>query len=119
MTMEDILGNMVKAVDGAMGAMVGGFDGMVVAAVVTNDQINIAEIAAGIAMALRYVQKVANETRVGDVEEMLVETAGGTFYLKPINSDYWIGMILAPDAIIGKAKLEMKKAIPKMVKEVS
>ena len=119
MSMEDILGNMVKAVDGALGALVGGFDGMGVAAVVSDERINVAEITAAIAMALTYVQKVAEETKAGDLEEVVIQMGKGTFYVKPLTSDYWMGMILAPDANIGRAKLELNKAMPKMVKEVS
>ncbi len=119
MDMRDILEDMVKSVNGALGAVVGGFDGVAVEAVVTDEKIKVEEIAASIGMGLTYMQKVAEETKSGDIQNVLIEMDKGTFYFTPINNDYWLGMILEPGANVGRAKLELKKALPKMVKEVS
>ncbi len=118
-SIEDVLKEVESGVDGVRGAMLGGFDGVAVAAMVLDADVNIGEVIASSAMDFVYIKKVTKDIKIGEPEELMVQTKDGILYLMPVNKDCWIGLLLELNAIVGRAKLELKKAIPKMLKLVS
>ncbi len=119
MDMGEILKELVKNVDGAMGSLLAGFDGVAVASVTADENLDMQEIAALVTEALTKVIKTGEDLKSGELEEFMAQYEKGILYARPVNDNYWIGLALESGANIGRAKMELKKALPKMLKEVS
>ncbi|MHC1584947.1 MAG: roadblock/LC7 domain-containing protein [Candidatus Syntropharchaeia archaeon] len=118
MALERILNDMLKNVDGSVAAAVVGFDGMVVEGIKNDPNFQMEESAAAAAMGLTYSKKMMEDAGAGKVKELITITDSTIFFMRPINEDYWIGIALTANGNLGKARLEMKKAMPLVQKEL-
>ena len=118
MAMERILNEVLKDVDGAIGVGVAGFDGMSVATVQSDPNFAMEDSIASAAMGLATAQKMMKDVGAGTLKESMTTTDAAIFFMRPIDEEYWLGIALAANGNLGKARLEMKKALPRIQKEL-
>ncbi|HDM36324.1 MAG TPA: hypothetical protein ENG09_03605 [Candidatus Syntrophoarchaeum butanivorans] len=118
MALERILNDVLKNVDGSIGIAVAGFDGMPVATAQTDPNFPMEESVASAAMGLTYAKKMMEDAGAGKVKESMTMADAAIFFMRPLDEEYWIGIALAANGNLGKARLEMKKALPLVQKEL-
>jgi len=108
--MKEVLQEIVNRVPGALGAAVVGFDGIPVEKVAIGDGVNIDLVSAeGVGVVRRAV--IPGRDSLGDrPEELTINRRSGTTILRWIGSDYYLCVVLGPDAIPGQARYEAWRA---------
>ncbi|MHC1603945.1 MAG: roadblock/LC7 domain-containing protein [Candidatus Syntropharchaeales archaeon] len=118
MALERILNDLLKDVDGSIGIAIAGFDGMSVATAQSDPNFKMEDSVASAAMGLSTSQKMMRDAGAGAVKESMTTTDAAIFFMRPIDEEYWLGIALAANGNLGKARLELKKALPRIQKEL-
>jgi len=87
-----------------------GLDGLPIEKIVTNDALNIELLIAEFTTILRNTMQTSKEVQAGNLQEFLILADHMTLLLKAITEEYFLLMILRPDANLGRARFELKKA---------
>ncbi|MCS6884217.1 MAG: roadblock/LC7 domain-containing protein [Acidobacteriota bacterium] len=113
MNFGEILKQMLGKVDGAIGALIMGLDGIAIeqrfSENVPRDS-KLGMIAAAYATLLRNSMRTTKETGVGQLEEISVIAENMVLVIKLINTEYFLMMALEQGGNIGRARFELKKA---------
>ncbi len=119
-TMDRTLKELLNSVDGAKATAVAGFDGIAVASSQTDPNFSIDGVASSIAQALSSSMRAMDDcpNKPGPVGEMMITTDKSRVVIYPLNENYWACVVLATTGNLGKARLEMKKAVPSLMQEV-
>ena len=119
-TMDRTLKELLNSVDGAKATAVAGFDGIAVASSQTDPNFSIDGVASSIAQALSSGMRAMEDcpNKPGPVSEMMLTTDKARLVIYPLNENYWACVVLATTGNLGKARLEMKKAVPSLMQEV-
>lgn len=120
MPVDKIINDLVKSVVGCKGVAVVGYDGIGIDWTVTSegDEKTIENAMASAADGMRAAKNLIEEYHAGELYEMIVTSERTIIYLTPISEDYWLGVTLTADANLGKARVEVKKVLPKIGKEL-
>jgi uncharacterized protein len=110
--LDDILSNLVSNVDGALGAALGGMDGLLIEQFSNDNKLNLSNIVAEHSNLLRTT-KVAYAVSLGagEVSEIIVTSEKFLGFTKRITDDFFVTLVLEPNGNIGKARLFLEQAI--------
>ena len=117
MSFETILQDIVDACPGCEGLALMGSDGIPIAhAAPRNSDADEAEENVGVAgvefgRILDEVRKAADSLESPPVEEMTVRMGRRSVVLRPVDADTTLVMLLADDAIPGKARFLLRKSL--------
>ncbi len=116
--LEEILSNLVSHVDGAVGAALGGMDGLLVEQYAVEAKLNLSTIIAEHANILRNARSAySNSLAAGSVREVLVTAEHMLGYTRLVTPDFFLTLVLDPKGNIGKARLLGDQAI-KQIQEI-
>ncbi|MDF2955099.1 roadblock/LC7 domain-containing protein [Candidatus Alkanophaga liquidiphilum] len=120
MPIDRILSDMLRRIDGAIAIGIIGYDGIIVEHVTNDPSFNPEVAAAEANTSLITAKKTMENFGGGNVIDILITAERVMFYLRPLNKDYWLGVSLDPNkANLGKLRLEVKKAVPMLQREIS
>jgi len=113
MVFADLLKQVLARVDGAIGALIMGLDGIAI-----EQQINDVEkydsrlsmIAAAYATLLRNSMRTSSDVGVGQLQEMTVISGNMMLVIKLINPEYFLLVALESNGNVGRARFELRKA---------
>jgi predicted regulator of Ras-like GTPase activity (Roadblock/LC7/MglB family) len=94
-----------------------GMDGMPIDKVTRNKSTNVESISAEFTALLRVTRQTSNEAEAGKLDEMIVLSDEMILVMKAITTEYFLMLILPPDANLGRARFELKKAKYELEKE--
>jgi predicted regulator of Ras-like GTPase activity (Roadblock/LC7/MglB family) len=107
----DILKSATDAVDGGVASVVMGFDGISVEKYFNDSStIDVETLGIEYSSALAEVRRTADSVKTGAVEEVAVVTDRAVVLLKPVNSNYFIALVLKPDGNFGKGRYLLGRA---------
>ncbi len=115
MAFESALGEVLERCPGARGAVIVDADGIPVASVDETDRLE--ELAAEYSAALREIQRAARELDHGDLEQVTVEAQEVTVVLTGITAEYFLVLLLASNALRGKARFLSRLASRRLYSE--
>lgn len=113
MMFGDLLKQIVTKVDGAIGALIMGLDGIAIEQqIVDADRFDnrLSMIAAAYATLLRNSMRTSSDVGVGQLQEMCVISGNMMLVIKLINPEYFLLIALEANGNIGRARFELKKA---------
>jgi len=119
MDFKTILNDMVSNVDGAIGAGLVGTDGIVIDQVSLKGSFNISDVGAEYATIIKNAKKASENFGLGKTSEILISTEKAMMIMNTVGSDYFVAIALDLDGNLGRGRLEVKKAIPKLEKELT
>lgn len=109
---SQLLKKIVERVEGSLGALIMGLDGIAVAQV--SDQPSVVErlnmVAAAHATLIRNSMRMTSDVGVGALTELTVMSSEMTLVMKLINREYFLMIAIQPDGNLGRARFELRKA---------
>ena len=113
MNLADELKKIVSSVDGAMGAVLMGFDGIVVSDYKSDQAVEpLMEVAVEYSRLIKETIKVAQGNDLGELKELVVSTAKYRMIFRLVNMEYFLGLFLADTANVGKGRFILIRASP-------
>ncbi|MBI5490581.1 MAG: roadblock/LC7 domain-containing protein [Deltaproteobacteria bacterium] len=111
----ELLSEVVKGVDGAIGVVLMGTDGLPVDQVVGDPpRGDIEAMAMELSVVLREIKKAASQLGAGQAEEVMIRGATMTTVIRVLNEDYFVALALPPTASIGKGRYLLRRVAPRL-----
>jgi predicted regulator of Ras-like GTPase activity (Roadblock/LC7/MglB family) len=113
MIFADLLKQIVTKVDGAIGALIMGLDGIAIEQQIIDAERydnRLAMIAAAYATLLRNSMRTSSDVGVGQLQEMTIVAGNMMLVIKLINPEYFLLVALDAEGNIGRARFELRKA---------
>ncbi|HEY3347594.1 MAG TPA: roadblock/LC7 domain-containing protein [Nitrospirota bacterium] len=117
MSFSEILKKATEEIKGSMGAVIVGMDGIVVEEYLAVPGIDLQSISAEYGNILKEVQSASASLQLGDAEELAIQTENNGIVIRKINKDYFIAILLSPNAILGKGRFVARVAVNQLQKE--
>ena len=111
MTFIESLTNIVDRIEGCAGAVILGIDGIPIERHMPDldPGLDLDLVATELTTLLRHSMRVAADTELGEMREMMFNTERQTFLLRPITADYFLLLALNPGGNVGRARFELRK----------
>jgi predicted regulator of Ras-like GTPase activity (Roadblock/LC7/MglB family) len=113
MIFSALLKQILERVEGAVGAMIVGLDGIAIEQELSDPTANdgrLSMIAASYATLLRNSMRTSFDAGVGSLQEMTVTSENMTLVIKLINPEYFLLISLKSTGNLGRARFELRKA---------
>lgn len=113
MIFADLLKQVVSRVEGAIGVLIMGLDGIAIEQQILdpeNHDNRLAMIAAAYATLLRNSMRTSEDVGVGQLQEMTVVAGNMILVIKLINPEYFLLVAMQAEGNLGRARFELKKA---------
>ena len=114
---NEILESIASKVEGTLGAIVMGVDGISIEKRFLDSAANIEALAAEYTSLLKASSLAAQDSGQGSLEELIVSTASNIITICMINPDYFLLLLLEKEGNIGRARFELKKAKHALARE--
>jgi predicted regulator of Ras-like GTPase activity (Roadblock/LC7/MglB family) len=113
------LKKVVDNVDGGVGGLIMGLDGIPVETYVRQEQkVDINTIGMEFSFILTQVKKAAEILEVGDLEEISIKAEQLTVVIRMLSEDYFLGVVISADGNFGKCRFLMRVTAPKLIAEL-
>jgi predicted regulator of Ras-like GTPase activity (Roadblock/LC7/MglB family) len=96
--------------DGAVAVSLVASDGIPVESVSARRDLDLESAAAELVAMARSVAREQRELSVGELQQFTVSGRELTFLLSRLGGGYWLLAALSPEASLGRARFEMKRA---------
>ena len=114
----ELLESITGKVEGTIGALVMGMDGISVEKCSPGESANnIESLAAEYTPLLRASSTASQDIGQGPLEELIVSTDSNIIAIRMITAEYFLLLLLNKDGNIGRARFELRKAKQALVKE--
>jgi uncharacterized protein len=107
--LDELLSSLVNDVDGALGAAIGGMDGLLIEQYAADASLNLDTIIAA----------YSNSLTAGNVTEILITAEQIMGFTKEVTSEFFLTIILEPKGNVGKARLLGQQAAGRIREVVS
>ncbi len=112
MELDQILSQLVSNTDGALGAAIGGMDGLLVEQFPADARVSLANIVAENANLLKSSSNAYTTVLdSGAVGEIIIQSEKLTGYIRPLTTDFFLTLVMEPKGNLGKARLLSNEAI--------
>jgi len=113
----NLLESITEKVEGTLGAVVMGIDGISVEKRLHEGSPNIESLAAEYTPLLRASSTAVEDIGQGPLQELIVSTDLNVIAIRMITPDYFLLLLLNKDGNIGRARFELRKAKQILAKE--
>lgn len=113
---QEVLREVVERVDGAMGALLMGYDGIAVDQYLPDDEGGMVEtLGLEFSVILKDVRRAVEMLEAGSADELVLTTEHVVAIVRMLNSEYFVVVALKPNAIAGKARHYLRMSAPRIV----
>jgi uncharacterized protein len=110
--LDQILSQLVANTDGALGAALGGMDGLLIEQFSTEGKLNLSNAIAEHSNLLRSTKTAYGVVlEAGEVDELMISAEKQLGFVKRVNPDFFVTLMLEPSGNIGKARLLLEQAV--------
>ena len=117
MAFADILKTVVGGIDGALGALVVGLDGIPVEEYCVAEDMDIQSMTVEYSSLLKEIEKGSQAAQLGTTQEVTVVAENAMIMLRRLNDEYFLVLIIRPDGNLGKGRFLLRMAVPKLLRE--
>jgi predicted regulator of Ras-like GTPase activity (Roadblock/LC7/MglB family) len=111
----ETLKKVVDNVDGGLGAIIMGLDGIPVDSYTRHaDRVDITTVAMEFSFILGQVVKAATSLKQGSVEEFSVKAERLVLVTRMLSPQYFVAVAMAPEGNFGKCRYLMRLAVPSL-----
>jgi predicted regulator of Ras-like GTPase activity (Roadblock/LC7/MglB family) len=120
MTFREHIQRIVQSTPGAVACTIMGFDGIAIDTYETGaGEVDIPNLLVEFAAAAQQLRRNAAQSPAGGFVEMVVTNQRLSAILRPLSEEYFLAVVLAPQALVGKARFLMRVAAAPIAKELS
>jgi len=113
------LKKVVDNVDGAVGGLIMGLDGIAVERYLRpSENMDIDTIGMEFSFILTQIRKASEVLAVGELQEIAIKAEQLVMVMRMITPEYFLGVALRPDGNFGKARFLMRVVAPKLLAEL-
>ena len=106
-----VLSDLLRRVDGAIGALVVESTGIPVQTLATDPSLNMEDISALVAKFLRESVNMVRDLNLSPLRSITVNIDTLVFLLEHVQDEYWLGLLMESWSNLGLARFEMKRAL--------
>jgi len=117
MPFADILKEIVRGTEGALGALVVGVDGISVEEFSLDKDIDLQSMTVEYATLLKEIERGSQASQLGSTKEVTVIADKAMIMLRRLNEEYFMVLIIKPDGNFGKGRFLLRMSVPKLLKE--
>ena len=116
---KEILQTVIERTEGSLGALIMGTDGIAVEKVFAEDgkESNLDVAAAELTSLIRGTQRLANDTGLETLRELVVSFDKAIVVMRLLSRDYFLVLALRPEGNLGRGRFELRKAELILAKE--
>ncbi len=119
MTLRETLKGLVDNVDGGVGAVIMGYDGIPIDEHIKgNVSLDVQLLSVEYATLLKEIKKTIDVLRTGEMEEISITTGLSRILVRPVSHDFFIVLVLDKEGNFGKGRYLLKREAPKIGKEL-
>lgn len=116
MSFRNTLKTIVESVEGGVGAIIMGYDGIEIDAYVIDDSgFDVQLLAVEYATVLKEVKKTVEVLKSGEMEEVTIATKLYRVVVRAINDEFFVVLILLGDGNYGKGRYVLKREAPALL----
>jgi predicted regulator of Ras-like GTPase activity (Roadblock/LC7/MglB family) len=109
MSMRDTLRTIVQSVDGALAAIIMGYDGIPIDEVaVEQSDYDTQLLSVEYATVLKEIKRAVDVIKAGDMEEVLIATSQTSVVMRVLNDELFIVLIMRREGDFGKGRYLLK-----------
>ncbi len=105
------LSSISSRIDGALALSLVAHDGIPIESLSSAPDLDLEVVAAEMVAQAQAISQQQKELSVGEVQQLTVAGEEMTFLLSAAGRGYWLLAALAPDAVVGRARFELKRAV--------
>jgi predicted regulator of Ras-like GTPase activity (Roadblock/LC7/MglB family) len=117
MSFADILQEVVKGTQGALGALIVGLDGIPVEEYSVTNDMDLQSMTVEYSSLLKEIEKGSQAAQMGTTKEVTVITDIAMIMLRRLNEEYFFVLIIQPEGNFGKGRFLLRMSVPKLLKE--
>ena len=112
MSFEETLTGILNRVEGGAAAVILGIDGIPIERRIVEPErdLDIDLVTTEFTTLLRRSMRVASDTGLGELKELVLVTDLMTYLLRPITPEYFLLLAIGPRGNVGRARFELRKA---------
>lgn len=114
---KELLRELVDSVDGAIGAVIMGMDGISVEDYCERPETDLQVIGIESSSIVKEMGRAAASMDTGAVGEVIVVAESRTILVRRINEEYFITLVLNGLGNLGKGRFKLKILVPKISRE--
>lgn len=115
MPFKDILRTMVDHVDGAVGAVIMGYDGIAIDDFVSPESsLDLQLLTAEYAAVLQEVKRTVEVLKSGLLQEICINTELSIAIARVINEDFFVLLVIDAGGSFGKGRFYLRREAPKL-----
>ncbi|RII27204.1 MAG: GTPase [Geobacter sp.] len=116
MSFKITLKTIVESVEGGVGAIIMGYDGIEIDAYGLEDSaLDVQLLAVEYATVLKEVKKTVEVLKSGDMEEVTIATSLYRVLVRAINDEFFVVLVLLSDGNYGKGRYLLKRETPALL----
>lgn len=119
MPFKGLLGHLVNAVPGALGAILVDWEGEAVDQVARMDDYELKVLGAHKGVILDHMRAVVARLEGVDLEELVVSTARTQTVIMPVTREYFLVLTLARGEALGRALFETRRCVARLREEIA
>jgi predicted regulator of Ras-like GTPase activity (Roadblock/LC7/MglB family) len=117
MSFSDIMKTVVNGMDGALGALVVGLDGIPVEEYFVNSEMDLQSMTVEYSALLKEIEKGSQASQLGSTKEVTVIADKAMIMLRRLNDEYFFVLVMKPEGNFGKGRFLLRMSVPKLLKE--
>ena len=116
---KKLLETIIERVEGSLGALIMGIDGIAVEKVLgrAGNEANLDVAAAEFTSLVRSAQRAGIDIGLGNLRELVISLDKATIVMRLLSRDYFVVLALSPEGNLGRGRFELRKAELQLAKE--
>ena len=119
MSFRETLKGLVDSVDGGLGAVMMGYDGIPIEEFIKEDvTLDVQMLSVEYVTLLKEIKRTIEVLKTGEMEEISIATGLTQVVVRPVSDDFFVVLVLERDGNLGKGRFLLRRDVPKLAEEL-
>ncbi|MFC1853152.1 roadblock/LC7 domain-containing protein [candidate division CSSED10-310 bacterium] len=109
--LKEGLKKIIENVDGALGVLLLGVDGLPIVEIKKKQELDIGVLAAELTMLYKNAQRTIQNIEFGALQEVSVVAEKTVVICRAVTEEYYLMLAITPDALAGKGRYLLRKSV--------